>query len=93
MNLKTLQEIMSATDIHPEEVLLVAADACEEMSLYEVAERFRQLYDLKALNTAFTEWRRVICEERLWLFSEDTGDAFHQWNDFITEHKRLHQNP
>ena len=84
---------MSATDIPPSEVLQVAADACEEMGLNEIAGRFRELCDLKALNTAFTAWQRVVCEERLWPFSDETADAFREWNDFITEHKRLHENP
>lgn len=89
MNLKTLQQIMSATDITVGEILLVAADACEEMELYHVAERFRQICDIEARTIAFAAWRRIVYGERLWPLSDDTSDAFKQWNEFITEHKRI----
>ena len=95
MNLQTLQQIMSTTDIHPEEVLLVAADACEEMGLYEVAKRFRKICELKDWSQSYFSivWKRTICEESLWSVSDKTAAACKQWNEFVREHKRLHQNP
>ena len=87
MNLKTLQQIMSATDASPEEVLLVAADACEEMGLNEIAERFRWACETGHHNIIFAKWKKRICDGCLWGTSTKIP-ALLQWNEFIAEHKR-----